>query len=229
VTARVLPHPTVNLTLESTLADTRQLIITGVARGVFTRTLTGRDAVFGIKLRPGVARQLVTVGVRSLPGSGQPAASVMPSHDDLSCRLLRAGADPDRVVAAESFFADLPGPSQRLLDVQDAVTAFTTDPSVHRVGEVAVRLGLTERTLQRLFAEYLGVSPGWVLRRGRLHAAAERLIQLTIGETSRSALADVAAEYGYADQAHLTGEFTRIIGIPPRSWLRSLVAEHPIA
>lgn len=255
VSARVLPHPTVNLTWEHyppsiatghpTTAQ-RQLIITGVAGGVFTRTLTGTDRAFGIKLRPGVARLLVRIPVASLSGSGQPAdPSVMPAGRELQDGLLAADTDTDRIAVAESVFAQLAGPSDRLIMIQQGVRALVEDPVVRRVSDVTRRLGVSERTLQRLFGEYLGLTPGWVLRRGRLHAAAERLIQLTATGSDRAgsgsagssrrrsspgaALADVAAEYGYADQAHLTGDFTKIIGMPPSSWLDTLVAEHPVA
>lgn len=34
-------------------------------------------------------------------------------------------------------------------------------------------------------------------------------------------VADVAAELGYADQSHLTDDFTRILGITPRGYRRT--------
>ncbi|HEY9290681.1 MAG TPA: helix-turn-helix domain-containing protein [Microlunatus sp.] len=226
VTARVLPHPTVNLTLES-----GQLVITGVARGVFNRTLTGNDRVFGIKLRPGVARLMINAPVGSLSGQGQPAEPVMPLAADLASRLRACGDDRERIAVTEAVFASqLTGPPAELTLVQDAVTALTTDPQVRRVRDATGPLGVSERTLQRLFADYLGLTPGWVLRRGRLHAAAERLIQLAAtARSERAALADVATEFGYSDQAHLTNDFTKIIGTPPASWLGSLISEHPVA
>ncbi|SDT01563.1 AraC family transcriptional regulator [Microlunatus soli] len=246
VTARVLPHPTVNLTWErhppsvgsgGPATTPRQLIITGVARGVFTRTLTGTDRAFGIKLRPGVARLLTDVAITELSGNGQPAdavwsAALRPTGRELQDALAAAPTDADRITAAESFFAAIDGPSERLTTVQHGVRALIGDPAVRRVTDVTTRLGVSERTLQRLFGEYLGLSPGWVLRRGRLHAAAERLIQLAAaagaGSGRRAVLAEVAAEYGYADQAHLTGDFTKIIRMPPNSWLNTLIAEHAI-
>src|SRR6266699_434040 len=70
--------------------------------------------------------------------------------------------------------------------------------------------GMTARTLQRLFADYVGVSPKWVMRRARLHEAAERADS---GEPVD--WAELAADLGYADQAHLTRDFTVTIGVPP--------------
>jgi methylphosphotriester-DNA--protein-cysteine methyltransferase len=90
------------------------------------------------------------------------------------------------------------------------VSRITDDPGLRRVDELSAASGLTARTLQRLFADYVGVSPKWVMRRARLHEAAERA---DTGEPVDWAI--LASDLGYADQAHLTRDFTVTIGIPP--------------
>jgi AraC-like DNA-binding protein len=69
---------------------------------------------------------------------------------------------------------------------------------------------MTERRLQRLFSEYVGVSPKWVMRRARLHEAA---LRADSGEEIDWAA--LAADLGYSDQSHLTRDFTATLGIPP--------------
>ncbi|WP_195909073.1 helix-turn-helix domain-containing protein [Microlunatus sp. Gsoil 973] len=108
--------------------------------------------------------------------------------------------------------------------VQRAVDLLVADAGVKRVADATRRLQISDRSLQRLFADYLGLTPGWVLRRGRLHAAAERLV--TLAGRHSEPLAELAAEFGYADQAHLTNDFRRFIGMPPGNWLVALVREH---
>jgi AraC-like DNA-binding protein len=78
------------------------------------------------------------------------------------------------------------------------------------VDQLAAATGLTTRSLQRLFADYVGVSPKWVMRRARLHEAAGRADS---GEPVD--WAELAADLGYADQAHLTRDFTVTIGVSP--------------
>jgi AraC-like DNA-binding protein len=90
------------------------------------------------------------------------------------------------------------------------VSRITDDPGLRRVDQLSASSGLTARSLQRLFADYVGVSPKWVMRRARLHEAAERADS---GEPVDWAL--LASDLGYADQAHLTRDFTVTIGIPP--------------
>ena len=62
------------------------------------------------------------------------------------------------------------------------------------------------RTLQRLFASYVGVSPKWVLSRYRMH---DVVTDLDAGYGG--SLADLAAKYGWFDQAHFTREFTDLV------------------
>ena len=94
------------------------------------------------------------------------------------------------------------------------VARITGDSSLRRVGELAAALGMPVRRLQRLFAEYVGVSPKWVMRRARLQEAAMRAEQG--GDVDWAA---VAAGLGYADQAHLTRGFTTTIGVPPARYV----------
>jgi AraC-like DNA-binding protein len=94
-----------------------------------------------------------------------------------------------------------------------AVTALITrDQSLYRVAQLAGVSGLPERRLQRMFADYVGVAPKWVMRRARLHEAALRAEAAGPAAVNWAAL---AAELGYADQAHLTRDFTATIGVPP--------------
>ncbi len=77
------------------------------------------------------------------------------------------------------------------------------------MADLARRLALSVRSLQRLFAEQVGLSPAWVIRRYRLHEAAARATEG--GEVDWARL---AAELGYCDQAHLVRDFTATVGTP---------------
>jgi AraC-like DNA-binding protein len=85
-----------------------------------------------------------------------------------------------------------------------------TDQELRRVAALAEVFGLPERRLQRLFAEYVGVSPKWVMRRARLLEAARRADAGDVVDWGALAL-----DLGYADQAHLTRDFTATLGVPP--------------
>jgi AraC-like DNA-binding protein len=110
-------------------------------------------------------------------------------------RLLRGHqAEPDPVAA-------------RAAGIVERITA---DPGLRRVATLTEEFGASERQLQRLLAEYVGVSPKWVMRRARLHEAALRAD--TGDDVDWAAL---ARDLGYADQAHLTRDFTATLGTSP--------------
>jgi AraC-like DNA-binding protein len=94
--------------------------------------------------------------------------------------------------------------------VAGIVERISADSGLRRVAALTEVTGMTRRRLQRLFADYVGVSPKWVMRRARLHEAALRA----------EAGADVdwpalALDLGYADQAHLVRDFTATLGVSP--------------
>ncbi len=93
------------------------------------------------------------------------------------------------------------------------VALVESDPEITQVTDLTVRLGMTERSLQRLCAKRVGLSPKWLIQRRRLQDAAGRL-----AEVDRPALADIAAELGYADQAHFTRDFHAVTGLTPSTY-----------
>ena len=69
------------------------------------------------------------------------------------------------------------------------------------------------RGLQRLFAEYVGIGPKWVIRRYRLHEVTARMA--ADGAIDWAAL---ALDCGYFDQAHLIHEFREFSGLTPTAY-----------
>jgi transcriptional regulator GlxA family with amidase domain len=88
------------------------------------------------------------------------------------------------------------------------------DRALVRVDQVARRAGMSIRTLQRLFASYVGVSPKAVLARYRLQDAAAAI---DAGEVVD--LADLATSLGWFDQAHFSRDFRAVVGMPPSAYL----------
>lgn len=76
-----------------------------------------------------------------------------------------------------------------------------------RVEEVAAQLGCSRRHLAKQFDREVGVSPKVAARLIRFEAARARLGSVP--------LARLAADHGFADQAHLAREFRALGGAPP--------------
>ena len=210
----ILPHPNVHLVFEASGAG-----IFGVDRRLFTRSLAGLGLAFGVRFTAGGFRPFWQAPISQLTDRVVPAARLFgPRAEKTRQAIMGAGAfDADAFDADDGRMAGLAEallhsvlPERDPLAEQAAelVSRITDDPGLRRVDQLSAESGMTARTLQRLFADYVGVSPKWVMRRARLHEAAERADS---GEPVDWAL--LATDLGYADQAHLTRDFTVTIGV----------------
>lgn len=210
---RVLSHPNVHLVLEESGP-----LVHGVIRGVYTRRLIGAGQVHGVKFLPGGFRAFASGPVRELTDRILPAAGTFGPEADELCPRVLACTDTDVMVALveDLLLTRLPTrPDPQAAQVAAMVGAMTADHTMVRVEQAAARFGISPRTMQRLFAEYVGVSPKWVLRRARLHEAAQR------ADSGTADWAALATDLGYADQAHLTRDFTALVGVPPSRYRSS--------
>ncbi len=79
------------------------------------------------------------------------------------------------------------------------------------VSALASEMGFSTRHFQRLFAAHYGISPRELRRFSRYLAALRSLI----GGGNRRDLAQLAADNGYFDQAHMAHDFRRLAGLSP--------------
>jgi len=91
-----------------------------------------------------------------------------------------------------------------------ATPSLLADRTVVRVSQLEQRHAVGRRQVQRLFARYVGVGPKWVLARYRMHDVVSVLDGGYDGP-----LTDLAARYGWYDQAHFIRDFTGQVGVTP--------------
>jgi AraC-like DNA-binding protein len=209
----LLPHPCVNLVLER-----GRLAIAGVGRDRFTYVYQGVGRVFGVKFRPGAFLPFLGAPVATITDVTLPAEPLWgPSATELGANMAALPHVEQLIAAAEGFLrARWPPEDPQVELVGRIAAALLHDREIARVEDVARRFDLRPRTLQRLFARYVGVSPKWVLRRYRLHEAAAALAR----EQDRP-WAEVAAELGYFDQSHFIRDFTAAIGLTPVAYAQA--------
>jgi len=162
--------------------------------------------------------EAVFVGARFRPGAGG-AALGLPLSELLDQRV---GLEELRPELAERLPGELdPQEAMRRL-AEIALAAPPADAAVAeaarrlhdprtRVETLADDLGLSERQLRRRFHAAAGYGPKTLQRVLRFR----RFLALGDRELARAAL-----DAGYADQAHLTRECTRLAGKPPAALLR---------
>ncbi len=214
-----LPHPNVHLVIENDSDG-----VYGVHTARYTKQLAGQGFAFGIKFRPGGFRPFLGRAVAEIAGQRVALAQLFGTDGEALTRQVRvcaASADTApaaMAAAAEAFLlARLPPPDADAGRAAALVAAIAGDAALLTVDALAEQAGLTKRALQRLFQQYVGVGPKWVIRRYRMH---EAVAQLQAGAVPE--LAQLALGLGYYDQAHFIKEFTALVGKPPGEYRRAI-------
>ncbi|HEY7144349.1 MAG TPA: helix-turn-helix domain-containing protein [Streptosporangiaceae bacterium] len=91
-----------------------------------------------------------------------------------------------------------------------------------RAEQVAARLDISERQLRRRCQAAVGYGPRTLHRVLRFRRFLASLHGGRLGAGGPDGLASLAADAGYADQAHLTRESARLAGLPPAALAREL-------
>jgi AraC-like DNA-binding protein len=205
--SRVLPDGCVDLVFRR-----GELILAGPDRGPFMSPLAPGETVVGLRLRPGAAGRVL----------GFPACELRDLRPAVADVWGRAGAElAERVADAET-------PDGRRRELAAVVLARwrdgdDVDPVVAaavrmlgrpgaRVAALGPALGIGERQLLRRFDAAVGYGPKLLDRVLRFQRFVGRAPAVG-GEGGQ--LARVAAELGYADQAHLSRDCKRLSGLSP--------------
>jgi AraC-like DNA-binding protein len=212
---KTLPYPCVHLVF-----DAGRTAIFGVMRGAFEYRLEGVGRVLGVRFRAGGFRGVLGGSVTTITDRTLPLSSVYELDADAAeVAVLGAEGDVGMIHAAEEILRTrLPAADNTIGVVGEIIERIGADRTINRVDELADLVGMNERALQRLFSDYVGVSPKWVICRFRLHDAASRL-----AKEEDVNLTSLAQDLGYADQAHFTRDFKAIVGRSPSDYRRSAV------
>lgn len=208
----ILPFPASNLVVER-----GGVALSGPTTGASHRDLRGSGWAVGALLRPAGLASLVAEPVRlqdtevpfDAPELHRSVGAAMDDRDGI--------ADVAGAVQAYAAWAvdQLSPPDEQGLLANAMEDLIATDTTIVRVDQVARRLSISVRGVQRLALRYVGVPPLAIIRRYRLQEAAKR-----VREDASLTLAQVAAELGYADHAHLTSDFRRVLGFTPADYRR---------
>jgi AraC-like DNA-binding protein len=210
---RVLPYPNAHLVF-----DRGQSAIHGVVRGAFERSVEGAGRVLGARFKPGGLRPFIDQPLSRLADRTMALDSVLKTATaDAERHVLSRDSDSAMAAAADAMLcAVLPPGDPRALLAERAVNAAAATGGPTSVGALCGQLGMEERSLQRLFSDYVGVSPKWVIQRFRLQEASWHLARP--GPADLAALAD---RLGFFDQAHFTRDFTKLVGSSPLEYWKS--------
>jgi AraC-like DNA-binding protein len=218
---RIVPDGDVDLLFSLNELPIAGAVSESAAVGLLTRaievTLTPEASVFGVTLSPHAARAVLAVPLSQLRNQVVDLTELL--GRDARALRERIREAPDRTARARCVEAFL---QRRLAVVQAPDSAIGS--AIDIIGEhggrlamraVSERIGLSERQLERLFAQHAGVSPKRFSRIARVQAA---LAHLACAQRVPN-WGRLARDLGFADQPHMIREFRAITGLTPRSYV----------
>jgi AraC-like DNA-binding protein len=172
---------------------------------------TGPVDLIGVRLHTARGGAALRIPMSELQDRLLPASSVLRHADRLADDLINID-DPGRRLAhlCDALTGAL-GPTSSSDGVDHALAMIAAARGSIAVATVATRVGVSRRHLERQFRERVGLGVKQIARITRIHAALEMLQQRP--ELSG---AEIAAECGYSDQAHLIRECQELAGQTPQ-------------
>ncbi len=188
-----------------------ELVVAGLDRRARRSPIRAGETIVGVRLRPGMAGAVL----------GIPASEVLDEHPafedvvdrrarELSGRLAEANGETEAFEHLEGLVAAQLGEGEPDPLVLAATRRLGFPDS--RVDWLADALGISDRQLRRRFHRAVGYGPKTLDRVLRFRRLVAQARALSAGEAD---LARVAADLGYADQAHMTRDCLRLSGLSP--------------
>jgi AraC-like DNA-binding protein len=199
------------------------LRIAGPDRTANIERLTSGTTVIGLRFQPGMMPAWLRVPASDLVGARVRLEQFWGSEARRIGDWVSEGRTPAEVAARlETAMTDraarLPDPDERPASIFRMIEAH--DPADGQlIDRLTGETGLGERTLRRRCHELFGYGPKTldrVLRFQRFLALAR--------SAATDGLAGIAAEAGYADQAHLTRETRELAGFTPSAVIAQLAS-----
>jgi AraC-like DNA-binding protein len=196
-------------------ADTGERQPRDLLAGQMTRPVialpTGEVDLIGVRFRTGRAGAALRIPMWRLQDQLIAASQVVPELDRLT--------DDLRNIPAADRLAHLADALARRLGAVDADAMSTVDHALAiidsargnvAIEQVARRVGITRRHLERRFREFVGLRAKHVARIARIHSALDLLQHYPLMSG-----VEIAGACGYSDQAHLIRECRALAGTTP--------------
>jgi AraC-like DNA-binding protein len=171
--------------------------------------------VLGIQFKPGAARVFFQVPAHELHNADVPLEDLFPGEArQLRGELLSTRGLSRRFRVIERYLlGKLSGAAPIPAAVEHAVDEFCRNSGARAVMDVRSQIGLSHQRFIQVFREHVGLTPKLFCRLQRFRSVVRR-----IERGGPVKWADVAAECGYFDQAHLIHDFRSFSGLTPLAY-----------
>ena len=213
-TLRVLPDATLDIIWEFAGAWAGRAYVVGAQLKPILVPLSGQVDRIGVRLQAGMAPAVLGRPVGDLRDRFAPLDDLSLGCPELFERLAEAEGLAARARLLDAWLTDRilrRAPDRRIVEETAAVATALAGGAGPKA--LLAATGWSERRLQRVCRGRFGASAATLHRWRRFDLAVSRL------EAGRCGLARLAADLGYADQAHMSRDFHHFAGVPIGAWL----------
>jgi AraC-like DNA-binding protein len=175
---------------------------------------TGKFRTIGVYFYPDALKSIFGIDASLLTDKDTDLASVISRTDgDIEEQLLNASSEAKQIEILSDLFIRkmVSNKTPRAANLQFGLEYIASNKGGLSLKEVQSQLCVTERTLERMFRESIGISPKLFLRITRFQCALN-----LIRTGSFSSFSEVAHNSDYADQSHFIRDFKAFSGIVPQ-------------
>ena len=214
-----LTKPTMSFFVDDETHNIRVPLLAGPYSRWFHIDPSKSTAVIGILFRPGAARIFFPVAAHELHNTDIALSELYPGEAD---RLLNdvcsATGERAQFLAVERYLnRKLTNAAQIHPAVRYAAEQLSGEGAVRSVRRIQLDTGLSHTRFIQLFREHVGLTPKLFGRVRRFHTSLGRIRK---GMPVNGA--ELAADCGYFDQAHLIRDFRTFAGITPLEYRRAM-------
>jgi AraC-like DNA-binding protein len=204
---RILPDGCIDLVWRG-----GRLLIAGPDTGAWISSVPPGGIVVGLRMRPAIGGSVLGVPASELRDERAEAVDVWGKAGSELAERVGGESDPQgrRALLASALAKRLAtaGRADSLVLAASRRLGFPGS----RVTELADALGISDRQLRRRFHDAVGYGPKTLDRVLRFQRFVARIREADSGDQD---LARIAADLGYADQAHLSRDCLRLSGMTP--------------
>lgn len=191
--------------------------------------LIGKFNATGVCFQPNSLKSIFGFNANELTDSCLDVSLISQSKKiNLNEQLLNASSSADQIGILSSFLSS----EIQKYDVRiDGITRYATTQIMKCNGKLSLRelqidLDLSERSFERRFNQYVGISPKLFSNICRFQASLNQL-----KSNNYSNLSDIAFDNGYADQSHFIRAFKEFAGYSPLQFQKhssAIIQDFPV-
>jgi AraC-like DNA-binding protein len=192
--------------------------IQGTFRGKRTYLAAGNGRIIGARFRPGAFHAFWNGSMADLQDQIIELKEAFPQADRRFIEDLLALDDQAVIDGLVNLIRSKnPQPDANLEIINQIIAAIETQENLLTVTAVAKAFGKSERWIQQLFRDYLGIGLKWLLQRHKLLLAAQQ-----IREGEQPNWVAMAYDLGYSSQQHFISDFKQVLGQTPVQYKKGL-------